>query len=114
MVAGIDEGIGKIVEVLQSQVHKSTFCPDLLYAMVQKIRAAGVQGRLEETVIGFSIDNGGVPYAGALNYPLRGAKVRHAAIFKQDLELSFHLQSTLYEGGVRSPGFIHAPKILPR
>ena len=34
-----------------------------------------VQGKLEDTVIGFSIDNGGVPYAGALNYPLRGAKV---------------------------------------
>ena len=42
----------------------------------------------------FSSDNGGVPYAGALNYPLRGAK------------------ATLYEGGVRSPGFIHAPNIL--
>jgi len=71
MVAGIDEGIGRIVKVLQSQ------------------------GKLEETVIGFSIDNGGVPYAGALNYPLRGAK------------------ATLYEGGVRSPGFIHAPNFLP-
>jgi len=71
MVAGIDEGIGQIIKELQSQ------------------------GKLEETVISFSIDNGGVPYAGALNYPLRGAK------------------ATLYEGGVRSPGFIHAPKILP-
>ena len=31
MVAGIDEGIGKIVKVLQSQVHKSTFCPASLF-----------------------------------------------------------------------------------
>lgn len=50
MVAGIDEGIGQIIKELQSR------------------------GKLEETVIGFSIDNGGVPYAGALNYLLRGAK----------------------------------------
>ena len=27
-------------------------------------------------VIVFSSDNGGVPYAGALNYPFRGSKVR--------------------------------------
>ena len=49
---------------------------------------------LDDTIIMFSTDNGGVPYAGALNYPLRGAK------------------ATLYEGGVRSPGFIHAPNIF--
>ena len=71
MVAGIEEGVGALVAELDAQ------------------------GTLEDTIIAFSIDNGGVPYAGALNYPLRGAK------------------STLYEGGVRSPGFIHAPKFLP-
>jgi len=68
MVAGIDEGIGSILQVLTKQ------------------------GILEDTIIAFSIDNGGVPYAGALNYPLRGAK------------------TTLFEGGVRSPGFIYYPK----
>ena len=44
---------------------------------------AGLQGKLEETVIGFSIDNGGVPYAGALNYPLRGAKVGQCNFLKK-------------------------------
>ena len=48
---------------------------------------------LENTIIAYSHDNGGVPYAGALNYPLRGGK------------------ATVYEGGCRSPGFIHAPMI---
>ena len=40
-------------------------------------------GELQDTVLLYSHDNGGVPYAGALNYPLRGAK------------------ATAYEGGVR-------------
>ena len=70
MVAGIDEGVGRVVDVLEKNK------------------------MLEDTIIAFSIDNGGVPYAGAFNYPLRGAK------------------ATLYEGGVRSPGFIHAPRIF--
>merc|ERR1719186_1513505 len=70
MAAGVDEGVGRIVEVLEKNK------------------------MLEDTIIAFSIDNGGVPYAGAFNYPLRGAK------------------ATLYEGGDRSPGFIHAPKIF--
>ena len=70
LVAGIDEGVGKITELLTK------------YDM------------LEDTIIAYSSDNGGVPYAGALNYPFRGAK------------------GTAWEGGVRSPGFIHAPKIL--
>jgi len=70
MVAGVDEGIGSIIKILEDN------------------------NKLEDTIIIFSIDNGGVPYAGALNYPLRGAK------------------ATLFEGGVRSPGFIHAPNIF--
>ena len=28
-------------------------------------------GELDNTIIAFSTDNGGVPYAGALNYPLK-------------------------------------------
>ena len=71
MVAGIEEGVGAVVAELEAQ------------------------GVLEDTIIAFSIDNGGVPYAGSLNYPLRGAK------------------TTLFEGGVRSPGFLHAPRLLP-
>ena len=70
MVAGIDEGFGKIIDVLREN------------------------GELDNTIIAFSTDNGGVPYAGALNYPLKGGK------------------STMWEGGVRAPGFIYAPKQL--
>ena len=73
MVAGIDEGIGQIIKELQSQVLKrQLFCH---HRQIEDKTKIIVQGKLEETVIGFSIDNGGVPYAGALNYPLRGAKV---------------------------------------
>jgi len=70
MVAGIDEGVGQIVEMLKSK------------------------GMLDNTIIAYSHDNGGVPYAGALNYPLKGGK------------------ATVYEGGVKSPGFIFAPKLF--
>ena len=69
-MAGIDEGVGLITSVLRRQE------------------------ALQDTVIIYSHDNGGVPYAGARNYPLRGAK------------------ATAYEGGVRSPGFIHAPNLF--
>ena len=70
MVAGIDEGVGQLVDLLRTR------------------------GVLDNTVIAYSVDNGGVPYAGALNYPVRGAK------------------TTVYEGGVRVPGFIYAPRHL--
>jgi len=70
MVAGVDEGFGRLISVLRES------------------------GELENTIIVFSSDNGGVPYAGGLNYPFRGGK------------------STAYEGGVRAPGFIYAPKQL--
>ena len=72
LVAGIDEGVGEVINLLRK------------YDM------------LEDTIIAFSSDNGGVPYAGALNYPFRGAK------------------GTAWEGGSRSPGFIHAPKIFKK
>ena len=70
MVAGVDEGVGRIVELLEKKEI------------------------LENTILVFSSDNGGVPYAGAFNYPFRGGK------------------GTLYEGGVRSPGFIHSPNMF--
>ena len=72
MVAMIDEGFGDIVNTLRDN------------------------GELDNTIIAFSTDNGGVPYAGALNYPFRGGKC------------------TVYEGGVRAPGFIYAPKFIGR
>jgi len=53
-------------------------------------------GMFDNTIIAYSHDNGGVPYAGALNYPLKGSK------------------GTAYEGGVKSPGFVHAPRLLPK
>ena len=47
LIVGIDDGIGKVVQTLEKN------------------------GMLENTVIFFSSDNGGVPFAGAFNYPFR-------------------------------------------
>ena len=66
-MAGVDAGLGHLLDILTAA------------------------GTLHNTVIAFSSDNGGVPYAGALNYPWRGGK------------------ATVWEGGVRSPGFLHWP-----
>ena len=49
---------------------------------------------------------------------LRLVKITIKMKIKMEMEIFylpiFDLQATLYEGGVRSPGFIHAPNILPR
>ena len=47
LVVGVDEGIGKVVRALEANK------------------------MLESTVIIYSSDNGGVPFAGAFNYPFR-------------------------------------------
>ena len=56
--------------------------------MVQDLKDAGLY---ENTIIIFLGDNGGRHIAGGNNWPLRGEK------------------SQVYEGGVRTPGFIHSP-----
>lgn len=48
-------------------------------------------GQLDNTIIVFSTDNGGMPSVGGLNYPLRGTK------------------NSMFEGGMRAVGFIRHP-----
>ncbi len=51
-------------------------------------------GQANNTIILFSTDNGGAPAVGGFNYPFRGQK------------------STVYEGGIHNPAFIHVPSAL--
>ena len=65
MVTAMDEAIGNITDVLEET------------------------GLMEDTLIIFTADNGGLPAAGGNNYPLRGAK------------------STIFEGGTRAVAFVY-------
>jgi arylsulfatase A-like enzyme len=71
MVAAIDENVGKVHSAL---------------------KANGLDSR---TLIFFTGDNGGAPWAGGNNSPLRGAKAK------------------LFEGGVQTPMFMRWPGTLP-
>lgn len=71
MVRAVDRGFGQIIEALQAR------------------------GVMENTIVVFSSDNGGVSPQRADNRPLRGGK------------------GTLFEGGVRSNGFVWFPGKVP-
>lgn len=71
LVTMLDEAIGRIVEQLKE------------YNM------------LEDTVIGFTSDNGGPVYQSGQNYPLRGSK------------------ATIFEGGTRVRAFLNVPDNKP-
>lgn len=54
------------------------------------------RGELEDTLIVFFNDNGGVPRSGSSNLPLRSQK------------------GTVYEGGIRVRAFARWPRMLPQ
>eukprot|EP01084_Bolivina_argentea_P183876 317240_1 len=70
MIACVDEGIGNITQYLKSN------------------------NLLENTIIIFFSDNGGLPSAGGFNYPFRGMKL------------------SSFEGGVKTVSFVNAPNIF--
>ncbi|XP_071099626.1 arylsulfatase J-like [Haliotis cracherodii] len=72
MVSAMDEAIGDITRSLK------------------------VEGLLKNSLVIFTSDNGGAPYAGGNNWPLRGGK------------------TTLWEGGMRVPTLVYSKTLLKR
>ncbi|KAK3801542.1 hypothetical protein RRG08_047208 [Elysia crispata] len=70
MVTAIDEAVGQIVDALEGN------------------------GLADNLLLVFTSDNGGSPYMGGNNLPLRGSK------------------NTLWEGGTRVPTFVYSPSLL--
>ncbi len=64
---------------------------DKVGQVVEKLKSTGLY---DNTLIIWLSDNGGAPMGGGNNWPLRGMK------------------GILYEGGIRTPGFIHAPPAM--
>ena len=76
----------------QTYLGMVTAMDDFVGTLVASLKKQGIY---EDTIIVFSSDNGGlVDAGGASNLPLKGQK------------------STLYEGGVRVPGFVHSPNFV--
>ena len=65
-----------------------TCMDDCIGKIMESLRARGMD---ENTILFFCSDNGGAPDLGAVNDPLRGSK------------------TSVYEGGVRVPAFMHCP-----
>ena len=70
-----------------------TAMDDAVGVVIRSLKQAGM---FDNTIIIFFSDNGGAVKYGASNWPLRGQK------------------STLFEGGTRTPAFIHGPGLSPR
>ena len=72
-----------------------TFMDDVIGALVTNLKSKDMY---ENSIIVFVSDNGGSRYNGGVgsNLPLRGGKF------------------TVYEGGIRTPAFIHGPKFIPK
>ena len=70
-----------------------TAMDDAVGAVIKSLKRAGM---FDNTIIIFFSDNGGPVQNGANNWPLRGYK------------------GTLWEGGTRTPAFIHGPGLSPR
>ncbi|XP_064600138.1 arylsulfatase I-like isoform X2 [Liolophura sinensis] len=72
MVTALDDAVGRIMKALDTE------------------------GFLDNAVVIFTTDNGGLPMEGGNNYPLRGQK------------------ATLWEGGTRGPAFVYSKTLLKK
>jgi arylsulfatase B len=70
-----------------------TAMDDMIGNITKELKNSGLY---DNSVIIFFSDNGGSDNGGASNLPLKGDK------------------GTFYEGGIRTPAFIHAPKFLKK
>ena len=64
-------------------------------AMKKIVGDAKAHGFYDDAILVVASDNGGCPYSGGYNYPLRGAK------------------QYLFEGGIRVNAFVHSPNLIP-
>ena len=123
MVAGIDEGIGQIIKELQSQVLKKTIVLSSPWNWRQdKDNCSGQVGGDSDRVLDRQ-RRSSICRSAQLS-PQRSQGLSECWCNKRTCKMNLNCkkkelllldpQATLYEGGVRSPGFIHAPKILPR
>ena len=71
-----------------------SYMDDVIKDLIDNLK---LNGLYEDSIIIFVSDNGGALEEGAAsNFPLRNGKF------------------SVYEGGIRTPGFIHAPKYIPK